>query len=146
MNDQLPEELHPLAVSTPNVSCYLLQQHGRSLLREVFTVQGGVVEEGGMGGGTQCQLFQSHVIYILFPFQEPQNDQYSASKRCRLATLKRPAYEPASGEPSIKRSAPYEELEYTIMWSLTDEEEGLNLVSPLLTSKVTMSALIIAWH
>ena len=97
-----------------------------------------------MGGGTSCQLFQSPVIYILFPFQDPQNDQYSASKRCRLATLKRPAYEPASGGPSQKRSAPCagEELE----WSPTGEEEHLNLVSPPLTSKVTMSVLIIAWH
>ena len=66
----------------------LICVHGRSFLREVFTGQGGVVEEGGMGGGMSCQLFQSPVIYILFPFQDPQNDQYSASKRCQLATLK----------------------------------------------------------
>ena len=72
-----------------------------------------------------CRLFQSHVIYILFPFQDPQNDEYSAPKRCRLATKKRPAYEPASGGPFPKRSAPCagEELE----WSPTDEEEYLNI-------------------
>ena len=110
----------------------------------MFTGQAGVVEEGGMGGGTSCQLFQSHVIYILFPFQDPQDD-HSPSKRSRLATLKRPACEPASGGPSPKRSAPCGE-ELTISWSLTDEEERLNLVSPLLISKVTVSVLIIAWH
>ena len=105
----------------------------------MFTGQAGVVEEGGMGGGMSCWLFQSHVIYILFPFQDPQNDEYSAPKRCRLATKKRPAYEPASGGPSPKRSAPCagEELE----WSPTDGEGYLNLVSPLLTSKVTVSVL-----
>ena len=65
--DQVPEEFHRLAISTPNVSCYLLlQQHGRSFFREVFTGQAGVVEEGGMGGGMLCQLLQSHVIYTFF--------------------------------------------------------------------------------
>ena len=88
-----------------------------------------------------CQLFQ---IYILFPFQDSQDD-HSPSKRCRLITLKRPAYEPASGGPSPKRSAPCgEELEDTIRWSITDEEEHLNLVSPLPASQVTVSVLIIA--
>ena len=112
----------------------------------MFTGQAGVVEEGGMGGGTSCQLFQIHVI--LFPFQDPQESDHSPAKRCRLATCKRPAYEPASEGPSPKRSAPVcgEEHELTISWSLTDEEERLNLVSPLLISKVTVSVLIIAWH
>ena len=87
-----------------------------------------------------CRLFQSPVIYILFPFQDPQNDEYSAPKRCRLATMKRPAYEPASGGPSPKRSAPCdgEELE----WSPTEGEEYLNLVSPLLISKVTTVSVL----
>ena len=90
-----------------------------------------------------CQLLQ---IYILFPFQDPQDD-HPPSKRCRLATHKRPAYEPVSGRPSPKRSAPCgEELEDTIRWSITDEEERLNLVSSLLTIQVTVSVLIIAWH
>ena len=96
-----------------------------------------------------CQLFQSHVIYILFPFQDPQEtDSHRPAKRCRLATRKRPAHEPASGGPSPKRSAPIseEELEDSIRWSLTDEEEQFNLVSPLITSKVTISVLNIAWH
>ena len=61
--DQVLEEFQPLAVSIPNVSCYLsLQQHGRYFHREVFTEQAGVVEGGEMGGGMSCQLFQSHVI------------------------------------------------------------------------------------
>ena len=93
--------------------------------------------------------FQSHVIYNLFPFQDPQEtDNHLPAKRCRLATRKRPAYEPASEGPSPKRSAPVseEELEDTTRWSLTDEEEHFNLVSPLITSKVTISILIIAWH
>ena len=86
-----------------------------------------------MGGGTSCRLFQSHVIYILFPFQKPKDDH---SKRCRLATI--------SGGPS---PAPVcGELGDTITWSLTDEDERLNLVSPLLISKVTVLVLIIAWH
>ena len=42
-------------------------------------------------------------------------------------TLTRPAYEPASGELSLKRSAPCEELKYTITWSLTDKELTLTL-------------------
>ena len=79
-------------------------------------------------------------------FHPLAQDDHSLFKRCRLATLKRPAYEPASGGPSLKRSAPCEELKYTITWSLTNEEERLNLVSPLLISKVTVSVLIIAWH
>ena len=39
-----------------------------------------------------------------------------------------------------------EEEDLGISISLTDEEERLNLVSPLLTSKVTVSVLNIAWH
>ena len=70
--DQVPEEFHRLAISTPNVSCYLLlQQHGRSFFREVFTGQAGIVEEGGMGGGMLCRLLQSHVIYTFFSFPGP---------------------------------------------------------------------------
>ena len=90
-----------------------------------------------MEGGMSCQLFQSHVFYILFPFQDPQESHsLQPAKKSRLATI--------SGGPS---PAPVcGELEETITWSLTDEEEHLNLVSPLLTSKVTMSVLITAWH
>ena len=52
----------------------------------------------------------------------------SPPKRSRLATLKHPEYEPVSGGPSTKRSAPCceEELDF-ITWSLTNEEERLNL-------------------
>ena len=74
-NDQLPEEFHPLAVSTPNVSCYLLQQHGRSLLREVFTVQAGRCSGGRWNGRRNVMLAfpKSFNLYSL-SFQEPQND------------------------------------------------------------------------
>ena len=69
--------------------------------------------------------------------------------------MKRPAYEPATNPPPQKRppveeedaiSIPLDEEEdLGISISLTDEER-LNLVSPLLTSKVTVSVLNIAWH
>ena len=73
--------------------------------------------------------------------------------------MKRPAYEPATNPPPQKRppveeedaiSIPLDEEEdlaldeeedLGISISLTDEEERLNLVSPLLTSKVTVSVL-----
>ena len=64
--------------------------------------------------------------------------------------MKRPAYEPATNPPPQKRppveeedaiSIPLDEEEdLGISISLTDEER-LNLVSPLLTSKVTVSVL-----
>ena len=98
---------------------------------------------------------------ILFSF--PGHAQ--AGKKCRLATRKRPAYEPASDPPRRKRppvspdeaeAEPDEEEaegepddheeEDAISISLNDEEERYNLVSPLLTSKFTVSVLNVAWH
>ena len=75
------------------------------------------------------------------------------AKICWLATANRPAYEPASDPPPRKQPPvnPEDEAEAepasdweeedAISISLNDEEERLNLVSPPLTSKVTVSVL-----
>ena len=116
------EDFQPPGASTPNVSCYLsLQQHGRSFHGKVFTEQAGVVEEGGMGGGMSCQLPCDFII--LFPFQDPQG----SAKRCRL-------------ENQAEEEETDEDLAISV--SLNDEEESLNLVSPLPTSKVTVYTCI----
>ena len=77
---------------------------------------------------------------ILLPLQDPQGTSHSTpAKRCRLSTIKRPAYEPANNPPPQKRPLVEEEDEeeyLAISVSLNDEEEKLNLVSPLPTSKV----------
>ena len=56
--------------------------------------------------------------------------------------LKRPAYETPTDSPSPKRSVEVDEISI----SLTEEEECYNLVSPLLTSKFTVSVLNVVWH
>ena len=53
-----------------------------------------------------------------------------------------PAFETAMDLPSPKRSVEVDEISI----SLTKEEERHNLVSPLLTSKFTVSVLNVAWH
>ena len=77
-----------------------------------------------------------------------------STKRCRLGTTKRAGCEPASDSPPRKQppvnpdwkedeaeAEPDWEEEDAISISLNDEEERLNLVSPLLTSKVTVSVV-----
>ena len=122
---------------------------------------------GGRGNEEKCHASfpKSCDFIILLLFQDPQgNSNIAPAKRCRLALMKRPAYEPATNPPPQKRP-PVEEEDATsipldeeedlagdeeedlgINISLTDEEERLNLVSPLLTSKVTISVLNIACH
>ena len=81
---------------------------------------------------------------ILLPFQDPKGSEGTPTpaKRCRLATLKRPAYETATDSPSPKRSVEVDEISIL----LTEKEECYNLVSPLLTSKFTVSVLNVTWH
>ena len=81
---------------------------------------------------------------IILPFQDPKGSESTPTpaKRCRLATLKRPAYETATDSPSPKRSVEVDEISIL----LTEKEECYNLVSPLLTSKFTVSVLNVAWH
>ena len=90
------------------------------------------------------QFSLPHDFIILFPFQDPQGTEGTPTpaKRCRLATLKMPAFETAMDPPSPKRSVEVDEISI----SLTKEEERHNLVSPLLTSKFTVSVLNVAWH
>ena len=90
------------------------------------------------------QQFSLHHDFNSSSFQDPQGseDTPTPAKRCRLATLKRPAYETATDPPSPKRSVEVDEISI----SLTEEEERYNLVSPLLTSKFTISVLNVAWH
>ena len=49
-------------------------------------------------------------------------------------------------DPPRQRPREEEDDEDAMSWSLTEEEECYNLVSPLLTSKFTISVLNVAWH
>ena len=94
------------------------------------------------------------------PCRNREGSSAGPTKRCRQGTTKRAGCEPASNPPPRKHppanpdwkedeaeaeAEPDWEEEDAISISLNDEEERLNLVSPLLTSKVTISVVNI-WH
>ena len=81
---------------------------------------------------------------ILLPFQDPKGSEGTPTpaKRCRLATLKGQHMRHPQIHHLQKDLLRVDEISI----SLTEEEECYNLVSPLLTSKFTVSVLNVVWH
>ena len=96
LSDWVPQEFQPLAVSSPNVSCYLALNK-LTTAGKIFSL-GSVYRTGNCSGGRRNEgeweeecLPKSRDFTILL-FQDPQGNSSNAApaKRCRLATTRRP--------------------------------------------------------